>query len=625
MIKQCVNCPGRTDHFTLECAAFSPHSPEAIQVCREAFEQKEKAAGRSVERDDDGDYIDPIAFFGWFEAVAVLPSSPKPCPELLARAEVCGARITGKPNGSEPIEVVFPIEAWRAFDAATRASLPVGVPDGYALVPVEPSVELLTAMSLSLGMHPLGDGADGSYPITGAQSTVMQCYRAILAAAPTVKAEPATAQDERDPFKPYRLAGEFCVSRGIDDDSEIRPKILDAFCSGYACADRPVQTEPVPAQDERENWSVALLQVAVVLEALRSSDSATRLANMDAGKVLGEAYAKLQRIRASRHAQAEQQATVKAEQVQCDECGDHEDDCSKAPYLPAAVSAVEEVEVVAHIAIDDPTPEEHGDWDIEPDTAKLNELARRGGGRIPLMIVAQHNRIVDAISAKPSSLAHGIGIPSVAEFGEWVDLNSPDPATRGMLLALFKWTLDRVCVLNANRAALSAQTEQQPFTVPAAGSAEEEVERCNFEQAYLRFNYPRVHSGELSAPPIFGRAGNLRHPTQKEGDYEDVDMQKCWVMWRARAALSAQQSAHVSVPECKLGIRGRAYDAPSVCRAYTYTEQPNNDHAWKLGKAASAVKAGGDYIDAGLSLLEQLQANGFGVFELRALLNGGEA
>src|SRR5690606_15460375 len=70
-----------------------------------------------------------------------------------------------------------------------RASLPVGVPDGYALVPVEPSVELLTAMSLSLGMHPLGDGADGSYPITGAQSTVMQCYRAILAAAPTVKAE----------------------------------------------------------------------------------------------------------------------------------------------------------------------------------------------------------------------------------------------------------------------------------------------------------------------------------------------------------------------------------------------------------------------------------------------------
>ena len=63
---------------------------------------------------------------------------------------------------------------------------------------------------------------------------------------------------------------------------------------------------PAPAQDERENWNVALLQVAVVLEALRSADSAARLANMNAGKVLGEAYAKLKDIRATRPAQTEQ-------------------------------------------------------------------------------------------------------------------------------------------------------------------------------------------------------------------------------------------------------------------------------------------------------------------------------
>lgn len=70
------------------------------------------------------------------------------------------------------------------------------------------------------------------------------------------------------------------------------------------------QAEPVEqatAQDERENWNVALLQVAVVLEALRSEDSAARLANMNAGKVLGEAYAKLKDLRASRRAQTEQQ------------------------------------------------------------------------------------------------------------------------------------------------------------------------------------------------------------------------------------------------------------------------------------------------------------------------------
>ena len=45
------------------------------------------------------------------------------------------------------------------------------------------------------------------------------------------------------------------------------------------------------------DWADALLQVAVVLEALRSSDSAARLAHMDAGKVLGEAYQKLRNIR----------------------------------------------------------------------------------------------------------------------------------------------------------------------------------------------------------------------------------------------------------------------------------------------------------------------------------------
>ena len=50
--------------------------------------------------------------------------APKPAASILAAerdaeflnlAEQCGARITGKPNGSEPIEIVFSIEAWRRF------------------------------------------------------------------------------------------------------------------------------------------------------------------------------------------------------------------------------------------------------------------------------------------------------------------------------------------------------------------------------------------------------------------------------------------------------------------------------------------------------------------------------
>lgn len=40
-------------------------------------------------------------------------------PEFLGAALACGAVLTGKPDGSEAITVVFTIEAWRAFDKAT--------------------------------------------------------------------------------------------------------------------------------------------------------------------------------------------------------------------------------------------------------------------------------------------------------------------------------------------------------------------------------------------------------------------------------------------------------------------------------------------------------------------------
>lgn len=49
----------------------------------------------------------------------------KPRPEFLALAERCGARLTGKPDGSEPIEIVFTIEAWRKFDALSAQDVSV--------------------------------------------------------------------------------------------------------------------------------------------------------------------------------------------------------------------------------------------------------------------------------------------------------------------------------------------------------------------------------------------------------------------------------------------------------------------------------------------------------------------
>lgn len=75
-------------------------------------------------------------------------------------------------------------------------------------------------------------------------------------------------------------------------------------------------------------------------------------------------------------------------------------------------------------------------------------------------------------------------------------------------------------------------------------------------------------------------------------------------------------SEHVTI--YKLGITGKAYDVPGTRRAYTYQHQPDNQGAWKLGRACCAayMEGGGDCIDFGLGLLKQLEANGFGVYEL---------
>jgi hypothetical protein len=47
--------------------------------------------------------------------------------EFLELAERCGAQISGKPDGSEAMHVIFTPTAWRAFDAATQPAAPVQV------------------------------------------------------------------------------------------------------------------------------------------------------------------------------------------------------------------------------------------------------------------------------------------------------------------------------------------------------------------------------------------------------------------------------------------------------------------------------------------------------------------
>jgi len=80
------------------------------------------------------------------------------------------------------------------------------------------------------------------------------------------------------------------------------------------------------------------------------------------------------------------------------------------------------------------------------------------------------------------------------------------------------------------------------------------------------------------------------------------------------------QPAQQEPVACFIGTKGSAFDLPSTKRAYTYAEQPSNLPAYKLGKVVVSLnnKSFGDCLDAGLLLLKELQAEGFGVFDLGA-------
>jgi hypothetical protein len=71
---------------------------------------------------------------------------------------------------------------------------------------------------------------------------------------------------------------------------------------------------------------------------------------------------------------------------------------------------------------------------------------------------------------------------------------------------------------------------------------------------------------------------------------------------------------------CLVGMKGSAFDTPTTKRAYTYAEQPDNVNAYKLGRACEVAnhRSAGDGIDRGLALLQELQTEGFGVFDIGA-------
>ena len=132
MKKECVNCPGAVDHSTAECPL----------AC---------AGQRNMEGESR-------SFEAW------------------RNAQVESLRRMGYPEAADAFYNLGSVQ-WAGWQA--RTSLAVGVPDGYALVPVEPTAEMLAAARAAPIPAVLLDSIS-------AQDNLAQGakYRAMLAAAP---------------------------------------------------------------------------------------------------------------------------------------------------------------------------------------------------------------------------------------------------------------------------------------------------------------------------------------------------------------------------------------------------------------------------------------------------------
>lgn len=98
--------------------------------------------------------------------------------EYLDAALACGAVLTGTPDGSEAITVVFTIEAWRAFDLAQQAPQPVQQPaavvNGWA---TEDGERVVSASTMDRARR------DGGATLSGLRPYSVPLYTAPVPAA----------------------------------------------------------------------------------------------------------------------------------------------------------------------------------------------------------------------------------------------------------------------------------------------------------------------------------------------------------------------------------------------------------------------------------------------------------
>lgn len=208
--------------------------------------------------------------------------------------------------------------------------------------------------------------------------------------------------------------------------------------------------------------------------------------------------------------------------------------------------------------------------------------------------VNEQAREIAALKAQPSGVVLPERRPEVA--GTWGDMG--DAYNAGV-----NDTIDEVARLNQQPASggddddQAYDAEAERLTAEALGvgaginpnatsmddifldaSGGDDAERAAFEREYLKANYPRVHSGELSAPPIFGRVGSHKPCGQSEDDYEDSGIQRCWVMWQARAALPVREAVADGwqlVPvqpsfEARQALYNSGFEAPDNILDYAY-------------------------------------------------------
>lgn len=208
-------------------------------------------------------------------------------------------------------------------------------------------------------------------------------------------------------------------------------------------------------------------------------------------------------------------------------------------------------------------------------------------------------------------------------------------------LVLERDALARIGELETENENLSAAVRVSQKTAVAI-STELRAELAALKAQYLSASPDHVHPSELGKLRValamknclISDAIKAQEPVAFRYKERQDDLRSSWLYVKSRKhivcgvpfqslyaapVVSAEQKGVQAVVQvCKLGRFGAAFDAADTKYAYTYTDQPDNVGAMKLGRAASVngTKRHGDEIDRGLHLLLQLQAEGFGVFQI---------